>query len=365
MKKVSKNKGGVWNVFGALFLLLGAIVWGTSYVAQAQTPPATDQSQLFDVSIFDQIKTTANEYLRRSIVLNTNPQYPGPREDVVLSLSSASTDLMRANISWYLDGKLKANGIGKTTFVLRTGGVGTENSVRASIKTAEGIFTDKELVINPAGLDVVWEADTSVPPFYKGKALPIGQSTIKIAALPYFVSGAGKMINPDNLIYSWKDNNTDTKLLAASGYGKMVLRRKMSLLLRDENISVSVSSLGNSIGSQKTIIVAPFTSSVLLYEDNPIEGVLYERAVGGQFDLTKDEFSLKAEPYFFPSDDRANGKLSYVWSLNNKEVENNNKDSLVLKQGGGSGTALVRLVLKDIVSLFGESSASLSLTFKK
>jgi len=44
---------------------------------------------------------------------------------------------------------------------------------------------DKEIVIEPAQLDILWEStDSYVPPFYEGKALPSIESTIKVVALP-------------------------------------------------------------------------------------------------------------------------------------------------------------------------------------
>lgn len=331
--------------------------------AFSQTLPAGDQT--LDVSIFDQIQDMANKQLRESITSDMSPAYPGPMEDVVIKLSSASTDLMRANISWYVGGKLKDNGVGKTTFAFRTGRVGDESVVDIVIKTTEGVRADKKIIVNPADLELAWEADSYVPPFYKGKALPTAQGKIKIIALPDFISG-NKRLDSKTLVYLWKDIGTDRKLTSNSGYGKNVLYQTMPHIFSDENISVGVSSLGNSIKAQRKIFVEPTETSLLFYENNPVEGILYENAIPNIFTLTKEDFSVKAEPYFFSNKDRSGGRLSYEWSLGDKEIKPDTNEQVTFKQAGsGTGVSSVSLTLRNLANIFEQTSGSFTLNFKK
>ena len=355
--KITKN-GFSLRALVALFALFLFPIFAFS-----QTSPTPDQT--FDMSIFDQIQDTANEYLRKSIVPDMSPAYPGPMENVVIRLSSASTDLGRANISWYVDGKLKDGGIGKTTLAFRTGRIGDTSVVDIVIKTTEGIRADKKVVISPADLELVWEADSYVPPFYKGKALPTAQGKIKIVALPDFMSG-NKKLDPKTLVYLWKNDDTDTRLVDSSGYGKSALSQNMPHIFDNESVSVTVSSLGNSIKAQRRIFVEPEETSLLFYENNPVEGILYENAIPSTFNLTKEDFSVKAEPYFFSNKDRDGDMLSYEWSLGDKEIKPDTNEQVTFKQeGGGSGVSSVSLTLRNLANIFEQTSGSFTLNFKK
>ncbi len=356
-KKIIKRGVGL----GGFIALLALFILPS--FAFSQTSPAPDQT--IDMSIFNQIQDTANEYLRKSITLDMSPIYPGPTEDVVIKLSSASTDLLRANISWYVDGKLKDGGIGKNTFTLRTRGAGDASVVDVVIKTVEGIRADKRVTINPADLELVWEADSYVPPFYKGKALPTAQGKIKIVALPDFISG-NKKLDQKTLVYLWKNEDTDTRLVDNSGYGKNMLYQTMPNVFGNESISVNASSLGNSIKAQKKIFIQPGEVNLLFYESNPVEGIIYENAIPSAFTLTKEDFSVKAEPYFFSNKDRSGGRLSYEWSLGDKKITPDTNEQVTFKQAGdGNGVSLVSLTLRNLANIFEQASGSFTLNFKK
>ncbi len=64
---------------------------------------------------------------------------------------------------------------------------------------------------------LLWQADDSyVPPFYKGKAMPSAESSIKVVALPEIRNGS-TIVSVQNMTYSWqKDYNKDVN---DSGYG--------------------------------------------------------------------------------------------------------------------------------------------------
>jgi len=342
--------------------------------SQSQPDPAYKYFQLMfpdaDPSTLDALNAVRERakdiVVSESISLGLTPPSPGPMEDVLVKTTGSGTDLMRADFSWYVDGKLKDSGIGKISFSFKTGSVGRVATVRVVIKTIEGLRVEKSIAINPADLELVWETDGYVPPFYKGKALPTPQSRIKIVAVPNFISTAGKSIDQNTLIYSWKDEDANAGLPDNSGYGKKMLSLQMPILIHDRTISVGVSSLGNSIRAKKEIMVSPESVRVLFYESNPVEGVRYENTLGATYNLDGEEFSIKAEPYFFSTKDRNSGKLSYGWLLGNKKVVPDSSEIITFKQeGGGTGAETVLLAVRNIANLFQQSSASFVLNFKK
>lgn len=312
------------------------------------------------------VEQAQDSFVERSVALTTEPTYPGPREDVLVKISVAGTDIMRSDIAWYLNGKLTDRGIGETTFSFRTGNPGTVSSVSVIIRTVEGLRIDKTLSINPAGMDIVWEADSYVPPFYKGKALPTPQSTVRVIALPEFVSSGGSRVDPGTLIYVWKNEDADTGLVNDSGYGKRVLSTSMPQLSRSKNISVEVSSLGNSIKTKRSASVPSGNVRLMFYENNPILGVRYEQAIGNAFNLENDEFSVKAEPFYFSIKDRGVGNLSYQWTLGGDPITPDSNEIVTFKQEvAGIGSETVSLAIRNIGNIFQQSKASFVLNFKK
>lgn len=340
---------------GAAFFL------GYAGVAGAQAPS-------FDFSLPDKeviIEETRNKAIRESVTLSTSPQYPGLREEVTVRLESALTDLMRANVSWYVNGSLRERGVGARSIITRTGKPGERLSVRAVIMTMEGLSVEKQVGITPIDLELAWEAQTYTPPFYKGKALPTGKSKIRIAALPGFVSSGGSPLSPGALVYLWKSG--DTKLLSASGYGKNVLEREMPVLLRNEEISVEVSSVSGSLTAESGVAISPERPRIVFYENNPIEGVRYQKAIGASHRLAGTELSVKAEPYFVSAAARAARKIAYDWTLNRRSVSTDSDEVVTLRQTeeAGSGSSVIALSLKNPLNIFERASASFEVLFGK
>lgn len=349
------------------FLFFFVATLGIPLFAYSQTLPAFQVpsdllNQVPDANLL--IQETRNEYLKKSVILTADPEHPGPLQNVTMKLSSASSDLTRANISWYVNGRLKDSGIGKTSFTVFTGAIGIQSTVDATVNLVEGVRADKEVVITPAGLYLLWEADSYTPPFYKGKALPTPQSALRVVAMTNFFSG-GKQLSPQNLIYLWKNEGTDTRLVDSSGYGKQVLYTSMPLLPRPLAIGVDASSLGGSINATGNLSINPEDPEVLFYENNPLEGVIYENVLGGSHVVNKDDFSVKAEPYYFSTTSRADKKLSYVWSLDGKSVTPDSNEVVTFKRvGNGIGSSLVSLSLRNAANIFQQASASFALNFK-
>jgi len=163
------------------------------------------------------------------------PTYPRPNEMVFVNLTLYTDNLNSANITWYQDGKNVLSGKGEVRYSFRTGSIGTETSVEIRIKLLSGVSFSKTFTLNPAGVDLVWEANSYVTPFYRGKALHPRQGSLKLVAMPEFVKN-GKRILPQNLIYQW--SNGVNVYQSQSGYGKSVVTLDGSLLGKQENIEV-------------------------------------------------------------------------------------------------------------------------------
>ena len=124
-----------------------------SFNVNAQTPPPPTNLP------------TAESFLG----IKTIPKNPGPNQKVVASLDFYLTDLKKANVAWYLNGKLIEKKIGKTSFEFKTGNLGSLSVVNVVVDTFEGEVFQEEIAVRLAEVNLVANAETYIPPFYKGR----------------------------------------------------------------------------------------------------------------------------------------------------------------------------------------------------
>ncbi|MSU55483.1 MAG: hypothetical protein EXS46_03025 [Candidatus Taylorbacteria bacterium] len=299
-----------------------------------------------------------------SIIVETTPLHPGPNETVNINIQNYSTDLDRSDISWSLNGKISSKGIGKKQFQFRTSKVGSISNILIVVVTPEGVSFQKALNIRPATVDLIWEAQSYMPPFYKGKAYYPYQGVVKIVAIPNIVTEGGGTISPKNIIYTWTVNGSINQ--EASGYGKNYIYFKGEIPLKAGRIEVEVSTLDKTYIASNQTSFAPQSPEVVFYEDNPIYGILYNKALTGTFHLKDLEIKITAIPYFIGTTERNGSGLMYEWGMNNKSTGiSSNKDNLIFRQEkGAEGVSLISLQISNPTEIFQFSKSNLSINFK-
>lgn len=290
------------------------------------------------------------------------PTYPRPNEMVFISLTLYTDDLNSANISWYQDGKNVLEGRGETKYSFKTGKIGEETKIEIKIKLLSGASFSKTFTLNPASVDLVWEANSYVPPFYKGRALHARQGNLKIVAMPEFIKN-GKRISPQNLVYEWS-NGVET-YQNQSGFGKNVLALNGSLLGRTEEIEVLVTDPMNNLVANNFINIAPIDPEIIFYENNPYYGPIFDSAVQNIFDLKTNEVQIWAAPYYFTKEN-ADG-LKYEWRLNNATVSNlsDSRTAIFKKPEGESGQSNISLNIENLNRVLQQASTNLIIKFEK
>jgi hypothetical protein len=296
------------------------------------------------------------------INITTDPATPAPNQSVTISLSSYSTDLNGANISWYVNNTLIKSAVGATELVLTTGKAGTGSNIAISIKTEEGNTVQQNLTIIPADVDLIWEANTYTPPFYQGKALYTHQSTITVDAIPTFITPSGAKISADNLLYTWKKNNT--VLQDASGYGKQSIQLEDPIPEGPTVVEVDVSSLDGTITSTKQITIDSVEPQIELYQNDPLLGVMYNQSLGNELSFNGIEMTVTAVPYFFSTND-PNQNMSWNWLLNNTAVTDQTSNTITLRnENNQAGNSSLEVAVKHLLDEFQNVSDSLSISFK-
>lgn len=287
---------------------------------------------LFAVDAFNsQLPSDLTEQLSSTMT----PEKPAANQEVVIKIQSYSSDLNKARIVWYVNGVVATQGTGITTFTFSSGNYGTRTTVRVVITKEGGKILEKTFVVHPAEVDLIYEANTYVPPFYKGKALFSHQSQVKIVALPRFVNEGGAAIPASNLVYKWR--NGFKVLQDQSGFGKNVLIIDGPLLSQPMDIEVEVSAIDSTLFAKKKLRIEPTVPFTLLYEKEPLNGYLFNRSVTDGYQMFKHEATFAAFPYYFATNLREGTGLDYTWLLNGEEILSyKGKSSLTIRNVDGS-----------------------------
>ena len=300
--------------------------------------------------------------VEQDLFINKKPSFPKAYQQVTLSLESYLTNLDKDDISWYKNGVLERRGVGEKNFSFETGKLGEVDVILVKIGLGHSEYVSKEIKIRPAEVDLIYDADSYTPPFYKGKALNSYQSDVKIVAIPNLINKEGYKIKSENLIYKWRKDWT--VLGKSSGVGKDTLFLNSFTRFRDSFIVVDVESLDGSVKAQQALKVKSFEPEIVFYEKDPLFGVLFNKSVENSFNLKNDEIILKASPFFFSKEDFLNNNLKYKWSLNNKKISTNDDIIVLRKEEDSKGKSYISLNINNIKKIMQEAYQKISINFE-
>ncbi len=297
------------------------------------------------------------------VLMNVFPLNPAVGQSVTVSVESYVTDLNAAAIVWLVDGKNYSQGTGLKSINIIAPALGKTSVVVVAIRTVEGREVKKTVTIKSGDVDLVWESQGYVPPFYRGKSLFGYQNTIKINAIPHLAGSNGVELDPRTLVYKWKKG--DQVIQDQSGYGKQTLTLKEDLP-RPIDIEVEV---GTQNGSQKgtaQISLQPVEPSISFYEEDSLYGVLYNKSLSNNVRLNNQEISIVAIPYNFTSYER-NSPLTYAWSVNNLEQPDlSTNQSIVLRtKGDTEGSSDVSLEMRNTDDILQGARNAITVFFTK
>lgn len=207
-------------------------------------------------------------------------------------------------------------------------------------------------------VDLLWSANTYTPPFYSGHTVATANSQIRVIAL---VNWPGK--KSGDLNFSWQ--KAGQALSKSSGPGKDVLTFNSGNVGEKNQIALIVSD-GSGTRIQQTVNIAVTNPAISFYQNDPLLGVNYGRAIGDTLTLTQPEINLLAEPYFFTLSDVQNKKLTYDWQLDGKKVVPDASDNRFITFAAPSGTKgenTITLALKNLSNVFQDASDQFGIQF--
>ncbi|MDE2071363.1 MAG: hypothetical protein KGI70_01350 [Patescibacteria group bacterium] len=289
------------------------------------------------------------------------PETPLPNQTVEIEVQGVGGFVGDANITWRQNGTVASQGIGQSTYTFAVGPLGTRTVIDVTVDSATQGTIVHEFVFNPSQVNLLWEAQTTVPPFYRGKAMYSAGSTLRVVAYPIVFEGSSRV--PSNqLSYHWSEG--DTPLTASSGTGRSTLVLAGDELQAQEDISVDVYD-GTLKVARGEISIPAQNPAVYIYESDALRGVVYDRTIPANIALNAKEITVKAEPFYFDSASARGGALSYDWQLNSEPISGPDaqRGILTLRQSGaGAGQAQLSVAIQNTRSNQFVQNASAALT---
>ncbi len=276
------------------------------------------------------------------VTFSFSPELPGPYEQVRIEAKGVGTFLGDAVITWRLNGAVALTGAGERVFTFTTGALGAQSRIDITINSVSKGTITKSFVFIPSVVNLVWEADTSVPPLYRGKALYSGGSNLKVIAFPTVVAN-GKTISSNNFSFQWTRNGN--KLPAQSGLGRDTLTFTGDQLRTLETVSVDVYFDDVLVGRGGVSIPAT-NPSLVMYQRDPLRGIMYDKAATSPFSLGESEATLVAHPFYFSNSSLAANKVTFTWTINGTPATGPNtaQGIITLRQtGSGAGESRVKV----------------------
>ena len=330
-------------VFAALFFSSSTILGGVFFA------PQTSHAQI------NFINSTEGQALRVTVL----PRYPKAFEKVSVSVEDFSRDINGLNISWSQGGRVVAKGIGMKSFGFTAGALGSVGDVTVTIDGST-----HTIPIRPAEVDLLWQASSYTPPFYKGKALHTNQDAITVVAEPFFVTRQGVRVNPTTLVYKWKQNGIIAE--ESSGYGRKIFTVRPSALSKPIDVEVEVTSTTGEYAAIGRTVITETTPKLLVYEDSPLYGIRSEHALNGKGFLfgDKSEATFVAIPLFFSAIRPSDPNLEYTWSQNSVRTNQESSEVVFRAPAEGGGTATVRASVKHKTKYLQGADAPFVVEFK-
>jgi hypothetical protein len=286
------------------------------------------------------------------LAIEAIPNDPTPGATVVLEAKSFSLDLTQASIIWTYGGKTVLSGFGKTRLSVVAPGSGQIGTVTATVSATGTTPVTASLTLRPGSVDLLWEgADSTVPPFYKGRPLPAPGGLVRVVAIP--ASGAPAQAN-----YQWSRN--DSALPSASGAGNTSIVVRNDPLITQERISLGIA--GGLFQGGGSVRITPRSPQTIAYQKK--EGFIdYARGSTGSIAISGSGATLWFEPYFFSIATSIAADLSFETKLADAVIVGDPQNELRLSRPENGGTFPLAVSVRTNVYTTQNSSRQFSIFF--
>lgn len=297
---------------------------GISFTVHAQIAPPASSNVTIDPS--GSLEVTLPQ-ITQPLDLEILPANPKPGQNIYIEAKAFGADMDSATFSWDVSGKkISGKGMKAINTTLPVGGKGI--TVNLFVRFADGTSVSKRTTINPQHVELFWEGDGVVPPEYKGARTHSYGGTLKFTAFPRFRDSRGVLISSQNLIFSWKQNGRAVGTYGGLGKDSFVITDQS--FTRDGNtVEVEVRTPDNSISGSAEVTVEPTSPFVILYQESPLAGTLYNQGFLSGLNINSTEATIRAEVYGISAQRSTDSTVSIAWALNGTPISTPKEKNLL------------------------------------
>ena len=221
---------------------------------------------------------------------------------------------------------------------------------------------ETEAIINPTELDLLVDSDSYVPPFYRGAARPSAGTNLRLQALPRFKRG-NAFVPASELTYTWRRNGE--VLGSISGRGRAAVTLPVEHLFGTDVISVEARSSDGKLSHISSVSISAAEPILALYENHPLYGVLYNRALSNSASVSGSEATFAAIPFFAQARSIYDPALQFEWRVNSTDIPANlkNPGELTINAENSSGVAFIELAVTHATNFFLDAKGVWNVTF--
>ncbi|MBI5470417.1 hypothetical protein HY968_03850 [Candidatus Kaiserbacteria bacterium] len=306
--------------------------------------PALSHAQTLDDSL-----TLRN--IENAISITMSPLSPAAGDTVHLTAESPIFELAESMITWSIEEKTIAEGKGMTEASVTIDTKGTPIAITVSAVDQNWGIAQKSAVVSPPQIDILFDADTFVPPFYRGRVIPSAEAMLHLQALVRFMRGDGSLTPDSAIFYSWKRNGAP--MGSVSGPGRSMITVPAPALFGTDTLSLDARSDDGTFSGTKSVSIPSREPIVVLYEDNPLFGILFHKAIPRTSGVAETRMTLAAIPYFATAKNADDPLLRYAWSVNGQSIgSSKTQPSELTVNADRGGVAEIGLSLSHANNLF-------------
>jgi hypothetical protein len=280
----------------------------------------------------------ANQGIAPGQLLEVAPKFPRPGESVTVTLRDYRSAAFGSNVTWLYDGQVIERTENSRSVTVTAGTLNTETKIEAVLNTPSGKREVLSTTLIPVYLDIVIEAQTRVPEFYLGRALPGVGSIVNATAL---INDRGSQTD---LVYTWKINRQVIEGGPIRGRNQVsfVVPRGDSSIL-----SVEVAEPNGTVLSQKLIPLPSVLPFVNFHEVSSLFGVR-PKPITDELIMVGNTATIQAEPYHLDIRVYNNPDIAQ-WEINNSLSQNqgDNPYQITFKPTGQADSATLGFHVRD------------------
>jgi len=307
---------------------------------------------LFPSLVFGQ--SVASDFLGTQSSLVFFPSYPNPQQEFTVSLDDYSGGAFGASIDWVINGERQADKQNNRSLTITSSEAGKPMQIEAILTLANGSTQRLSRTITPRFLDIIFEPQTHVPGFYRGRPLPSQGSQVNATALLHNINQS-----PSNLIYTWRVGNKVVNGGPLLGQNKISFTVPMG---REIPVTVEVANANGEILARRIINLPSVSPEIIFYEVNTLFGI--KPISLSSLLLMGNSATVRAVPYHL--DSRVYNQPDVIlWEIDNTEYATGfgNPYEITIERGATAGNSRLEFRVTDTTNFLQGARAELLLNY--